>query len=168
MEKTKKKITEALKMKLLMPFMKDTDEEIDRADIEEEDWIEYMKRSTEKAMERMKTAKIQCWIKTHRRMKWRSVMRIASLLKQRWVMKAANSARNTKHTELWEDRRKDGKMKSMSSSEPKMRQAALKDAMDQDSERSRGLEEMENRFAMTAVQAHGTSVEGERLNVHDT
>ena len=35
-----------------------------------------------------------------------------------------NSARNTKPTELWEDQRKDGKMKSMTSSdrkEPKMR-----------------------------------------------
>ena len=46
-------------------FMNDTDEEIDTTEIEEEDWIEYMKRSTEEAMERMRTAKIQCWIKTH-------------------------------------------------------------------------------------------------------
>ena len=61
-------------------FMNDTDEEIDTKELEEEDWIEYMKRSTEEAMERMKTAKIQCWIKTHGRMKWRSAMRIASLL----------------------------------------------------------------------------------------
>ena len=64
-------------------FMKNTDEEIDTADIEEEEWIEYMKRSTDEAMERMKTAKIQCWIKTHRRMKWRLAMRIASLLEER-------------------------------------------------------------------------------------
>ena len=28
-------------------FMNDTDEEIDTADIEEEDWIEFFKRSTE-------------------------------------------------------------------------------------------------------------------------
>ena len=40
-------------------FMNDTDEEIDTAEIEEEDWIEYIKRSTDEAMERMKTAKIQ-------------------------------------------------------------------------------------------------------------
>ena len=58
-------------------FMNDTDEEIDTAEIEEEDWIEYIKRSTDEAMERMKTAKIQCWIKVHRRMKWRLAMRIA-------------------------------------------------------------------------------------------
>ena len=38
-------------------FMNDTDEEIDTAEIEEGDWIDYMKRSTDEAMERMKTAK---------------------------------------------------------------------------------------------------------------
>ena len=71
-------------------FMSDADEETDTAEIEEEeDWIEYMKRSTEEATERMKTAKIQCWIKTHRRMKWRLAMRIASLPDERWVVKAA-------------------------------------------------------------------------------
>ena len=43
--------------------MNDTDEEIDTAVVEEENWTEYMKRSTEEAIERMKTAKIQCWIK---------------------------------------------------------------------------------------------------------
>ena len=69
--------------------MNDTDEEIDTDDMEEEDWIDYMKRSTDEAMERMKTAKIQCWIKTHRRMKWRIAMRKASLPEERWVMKAA-------------------------------------------------------------------------------
>ena len=82
-------------------FMKDTDEEIDTADVEEEEWIEYVKRRTDSVMERMKTAKIQCWIKTHRRLKWRLAMRIASLREERWVMKAAgtmNSARNTKQT----------------------------------------------------------------------
>ena len=50
-------------------FMKDTDEEIDTDEIEEEDWIEYMKRSTATAVEKMKAAKIPCWIETHRRMK---------------------------------------------------------------------------------------------------
>ena len=70
-------------------FMKDTDEEIDTAMIDEEDWVEYMKRSTEEAMERMKPAKIQCCIKTHRRMKWKLAMIIASLPDERWVVKAA-------------------------------------------------------------------------------
>ena len=59
-------------------FMNDTDAEIDTAEIEEEDWIDHMKRSTEEAMEWMRTAKIHCWIKTHRRMKWRLAMKIAS------------------------------------------------------------------------------------------
>ena len=35
-------------------FMNDTDEKIDTAVIEEEDWIEHMKRSTGEAIERMK------------------------------------------------------------------------------------------------------------------
>ena len=57
-------------------FMNVSDEEIDTAEIEEEeDWIQYRKRSTDEAI----TAKIQCWIKAHRRMKWRLAMRIASL-----------------------------------------------------------------------------------------
>ena len=37
-------------------FMKDTDEEIDTAEIEEEEWIEYTKRRTATAVERMKEA----------------------------------------------------------------------------------------------------------------
>ena len=58
-----------------------------------------MKRSTDEAMERMKTAILQCWSKTHRRMKWRLAMRIASLLEERWVMKVAgwNPALSTKY-----------------------------------------------------------------------
>ena len=60
MEKKTKKTWEALKMKLKtgaaqthtvirtdISFMNDTDEEIDTAVIEEEDWIEYMRRSTD-------------------------------------------------------------------------------------------------------------------------
>ena len=70
-------------------FMNDNDEEIDTEVIEEEDWIEYMKRSTDVAIEQMKTTKIQCWIKTHRRKKWRLAMRIASPPGERWVVKAA-------------------------------------------------------------------------------
>ena len=56
-------------------FTNDTDEETDTEVIEEEDWIEYMQRSTDEAIEQMKTTKIQCWIKTHRRMKWRLAMK---------------------------------------------------------------------------------------------
>ena len=67
-------------------FMNDTDEEIDTAMIEEEDGIEYMRRSTDEAIEQMKNTIIQCWIKTHRRMKWRLAMRTVSLRVERWVV----------------------------------------------------------------------------------
>ena len=59
------------------------------SEIEEDDWIEYMKRSTATAVERMKAAKIPCWIEMHRRMKWRLAMRTASLPDERWAKKAA-------------------------------------------------------------------------------
>ena len=45
-------------------FEDDADDEIL---IEEEDWIEYIKRSTEEAMEMMESAKIRCWNKTHKK-----------------------------------------------------------------------------------------------------
>ena len=70
-------------------FMNDTDEEIDNVDIEEEDWIEHFKRSTEEAIDQMKTARIQCWIKTHRRMRWRLATRMTSLPEEKWIVKAA-------------------------------------------------------------------------------
>ena len=50
-------------------FEDDADEEIDTTVIEEEDWIEYIKRSTEDAMEKMAHAKIRCWNRTHKKMK---------------------------------------------------------------------------------------------------
>ena len=36
-----------------MSFESDNDEGIDAAEIEEEDWIEYIKRSTNEAMDKM-------------------------------------------------------------------------------------------------------------------
>ena len=60
-------------------FINDTDKEIDTAVIEEEDWIEYIRRSTDEAMKQMKITKIQYWIKTHRRMNWRLATRSASV-----------------------------------------------------------------------------------------
>ena len=69
--------------------MKDTDEEMDTAEIEEEDWVEYMKRSTATPVERLKADKIPCWIETHRRLKWRLAVRIASEPDERWTEKAA-------------------------------------------------------------------------------
>ena len=51
-------------------FENDTDDEID-------------------TIEKMKNANIRCWIKTHKRMKWRLALRIASLPGERWIVKAA-------------------------------------------------------------------------------
>ena len=70
-------------------FKNDTDEEIDTTAIEEEEWIEYMKRSTDEAIEKMNNAKIRCWTQTHERMKSRLVLRIASLPSERRIVKAA-------------------------------------------------------------------------------
>ena len=56
-------------------FENDTDDEIDTTAIEEEEWIEYVKRSTDEAIEKLENAKIRCWIKTHKRMKWRLALR---------------------------------------------------------------------------------------------
>ena len=48
-------------------FVDDADEEIDTTVIEEEDWVEYIKRSIEDAMEKMERAKIRCWNRTHKK-----------------------------------------------------------------------------------------------------
>ena len=49
-------------------FEDDVDDGIDTTLIEEEeDWIEYIKRSTEDVMEKMESAKIRCWNKTHKK-----------------------------------------------------------------------------------------------------
>ena len=79
------------------PCMKDTDEEIFTSKIEEEDWTEYRKRSTATAVEKTKAAKIPCWIDTHRRLKWRLAMRIASLPDERWEKKAAKMEPRPQH-----------------------------------------------------------------------
>ena len=47
------------------------------------------KKSTDEAMEKMDDAKFRCWIKTHKRMKWRMALRIATSPNERWLMKAA-------------------------------------------------------------------------------
>ena len=70
-------------------FESDTDDEIDTTEIEEEDWIKYMKRSTDEAIDKVEDAKIRCWIKTHKRMKWRMALRIASPPNERKIVKAA-------------------------------------------------------------------------------
>ena len=68
----------------------DTNEEIYTPKIEQEDWIEYIQRSIYEAMEKMENAKIRCWNKTHKRMKWRLALRIANLPSERWLVKAAD------------------------------------------------------------------------------
>ena len=50
-------------------FEIDNDEEIDAAEIEEEEWVEYIKRSTIEAMGKMENEMIRCWKMTHRKMK---------------------------------------------------------------------------------------------------
>ena len=67
-------------------FQEDIDEAIDTTE-QEEDWIEYIKRSTKEAEEYMKKMKIPCWIETHKRLKWRMASRIASLPEERWTRK---------------------------------------------------------------------------------
>ena len=46
---------------------KTVDEEIDAAEIEEEDGVDHLKRNTDEAMEKMENAKIRCWNKTHKK-----------------------------------------------------------------------------------------------------
>ena len=70
-------------------FEDDANEEIDTTLIEEEDWIDYMKRSTDEVMEKMESAKIRCWNKTHKKMKWKLALRIATSSRDRWLRKAA-------------------------------------------------------------------------------
>ena len=80
-------------------FMNDTKEEIDTVAIDEEECVERMRSSSDIAFERMKAAKIPCWIEPHRRMNWRLAMRVASLPDERRAKKAVewNSGPSIKH-----------------------------------------------------------------------
>ena len=117
-------------------FENDTDEEIDTIVIEEEKWIDYIKRSTDEAMENMENAKIRCWNKTHRRMTWRLALRIASLpnemVSERLQNGTLNSAQNTRPTVQLGDQEEDGKTTSMISSNLKrMRPKTLTESSSQ-------------------------------------
>ena len=68
-------------------FMGDTVEDLDKSEIE--DWIEYLKRSTRQAEQKIRTANIPFWIITHKNIKWRLAMRLSSQAKTRWSKKAA-------------------------------------------------------------------------------
>ena len=48
-------------------FEDDADDGIDTTVIEEEDGIEYIKRSTADALDKMQRAKIRCWNRTHKK-----------------------------------------------------------------------------------------------------
>ena len=48
-------------------FDEDSAKEMDTIEIEEEDWIEYIKRSTADALDKMERAKIRCWNRTHKK-----------------------------------------------------------------------------------------------------
>ena len=67
-----------------MSFQDEVGEEIDATE-NEEDWIEYIKRSTKEAEEHM--IKKPYWIEVHSRLKWRMARRIVSLPEERWTKK---------------------------------------------------------------------------------
>ena len=48
-------------------FENDNEEEIHTTEIEEEDWIDCIKRSTNDAIDKMGNEKIRCWNKTHKK-----------------------------------------------------------------------------------------------------
>ena len=68
-----------------MSFEKNNDEEIDAAEIEEEECVEHIKRSTIEAFEKMKNEKIRCWKLTQRKMKWRLAMRSSKITQREMV-----------------------------------------------------------------------------------
>ena len=59
-------------------FDEDSETDIDTAEIEEEDWFDYIRRSTADAIDKMEHAKIRCWNRTHRKMKCKLALRIAT------------------------------------------------------------------------------------------
>ena len=69
-------------------FDEDSDKDIDTVEIEEEDWIDYIRRSTADAIDKMEHAKIRCWNKTHRKMKWKLALKIATSPSERWIKKS--------------------------------------------------------------------------------
>ena len=68
-------------------FEDDADEEMDTTSIEEEDWIEYIQRSTEEAIQKMESSKIRC--NKTQKMKLKLALRIATSPSERWFKKAA-------------------------------------------------------------------------------
>ena len=79
----------AISLNFDVSFQEDEDEEIDATE-NEEDWIEYIKRSTKEADENMKKHRVKCWIEVHRRQKWRMARRIITLPTKRWNRRVFN------------------------------------------------------------------------------
>ena len=46
--------------------MKDSEEDMEEIENEEEEWIDYLKKSTKEDEERIKSADVPCWIEAHR------------------------------------------------------------------------------------------------------
>ena len=72
-----------------MSFQEDAEEEMVSTE-NEEDLIEYIKRSTKEADEHMEKHSVKCWIEVHRRMKWRMARRITTLPVKRWNRRVFN------------------------------------------------------------------------------
>ena len=49
-----------------------------RLRLKKKDWFDYIRRSTADAIDKMEHAKIRCWNRTHRKMKWKLASRIAT------------------------------------------------------------------------------------------
>ena len=71
-------------------FDEDSEKDIDTVEVEEEDWIDYIRRSTADAIDKKEHARIRCWNKTHRKMKWKLALRIATSPSERWLKKLLN------------------------------------------------------------------------------
>ena len=102
-------------------FQSDPDDDMDTAGAEEEDWIEYIKRSTRDAEDKMRAANIPCWTEAQWKMKWRLAMRIASHSEARWNKKpqdgTLDSAPRREQAEVLEDQVRDGMTTSTNSSD---------------------------------------------------
>ena len=114
-------------------FDEDSEKDIDTAEIEEEDWFDYIRRSTADAIDKMEHAKIRCWNRTHRKMKWKLALRIATSPSERWIKKAAEwnpelSSKYRTNRTIGRPKR-DGKMTSMISSNKIMMKERLMNHM---------------------------------------
>ena len=75
-------------------FDEDSEKEIDTIEIEEEDWIDYIKRSTADALDKMERAKIRCWNRKHKKKKWKLALRIATSPSESWQKKLLNGTQS--------------------------------------------------------------------------